>query len=67
LELGPEQIEPAPKIGTKLNTDFIKGMGKADEKFIILLNIDKIFSAEELATAQGTVSKAEIAEAVAVQ
>jgi len=49
LELGPEQIEPAPKIGTRLNTEFIKGMGKADEKFIILLNIDRVFSSEELA------------------
>jgi len=54
LELGPEQIEPAPKIGTKLNTDFIKGMGKADEKFIILLNIDRVFSSEELALVSGS-------------
>ena len=53
LELGPEQIEPAPKIGTRLNTEFIKGMGKADEKFIILLNIDRVFSSEELALATG--------------
>jgi len=53
LELGPEQIEPAPKIGTRLNTEFIKGMGKADEKFIILLNIDRVFSSEELALAAG--------------
>lgn len=48
VELEPEQIEPAPKIGTKLNTAFIKGMGKRDEDFIILLDIDRVFSAEEL-------------------
>ncbi|MBM9614923.1 chemotaxis protein CheW [Desulfobulbus rhabdoformis] len=48
VELEPEQIEPAPKIGTKLNTEFIKGMGKRDEEFIILLDIDKVFSNEEL-------------------
>jgi purine-binding chemotaxis protein CheW len=53
FELEPDQIEPAPKIGTQLNTEFIKGMGKRDERFIILLDIDKVFSSEELATAQG--------------
>ena len=40
FEIEPENIEPAPKIGTKLKTDFIKGMGKQDERFIIILNID---------------------------
>jgi len=33
-----DQIEPAPKIGTKLNTDFIKGMGKRDDQFIMILD-----------------------------
>ncbi|MGD0211546.1 MAG: chemotaxis protein CheW, partial [Desulfomonilia bacterium] len=48
MELEPETIEPAPKIGTRLNTDFIKGMGKRDDEFIMILDIDKVFSAEEL-------------------
>ena len=48
FDLNPEQIEPAPKIGTQLRTDFIRGMGKRDERFIIILDIDRIFSAEEL-------------------
>jgi len=52
LELGPDQIEPAPKIGTKLNTDFIEGMGKRDDEFIIILDIDKVFSTDELAVVQ---------------
>jgi purine-binding chemotaxis protein CheW len=52
VELEPEHIEPAPKIGTKLNTAFIKGMGKRDDVFIILLDIDKVFSLEELAVVQ---------------
>ncbi|MDX9710731.1 MAG: chemotaxis protein CheW, partial [Trichloromonas sp.] len=42
LDLEPHQIEPAPKIGTKLRTDFIRGMGKRDEQFIIILDIDKV-------------------------
>ena len=48
LDLDPENIEPAPKIGTKLRTEFIRGMGKRDDKFIIILDIDKVFSAEDL-------------------
>jgi len=52
LDLGPGQIEPAPKIGTRLRTDFIKGMGKRDEQFIIILEIDKVFSVDELSLVQ---------------
>ena len=48
LDLEPDQIEPPPRIGTKLNTDFIKGMGKHAEQFIIILDIDKVFTANEL-------------------
>jgi purine-binding chemotaxis protein CheW len=52
VDLGPEQIEPAPKIGVKLDTEFITGMGKQHDKFIIILDIDKIFSTSELALVQ---------------
>ncbi|MGE5401525.1 MAG: chemotaxis protein CheW [Ignavibacteriales bacterium] len=52
FELESQDIEPAPRIGTRLNTEFIKGMGKRDDKFIIILNIDKIFSFEELEMVQ---------------
>ena len=47
-----DQIEPAPKIGTRLNTDFIRGMGKRDDQFIIILDIDRVFSTEEIAIVQ---------------
>jgi len=52
VELEPDQIEAAPKIGTKLNTEFIKGMGKREEQFVILLDIDKVFSHDELSQVQ---------------
>ena len=52
LDLEPGHIEPAPKIGTRLNTEFIKGMGKRDNTFIIILDIDKVFSVNELAQVQ---------------
>ena len=48
LDLAPADIAPAPRIGTKLRTEFIKGMGKRDDRFIIILDVDKVFSADEL-------------------
>jgi len=52
FELEADQIEPAPKIGTHLRTEFIRGMGKRDETFIIILDIDKVFSVEEISSIQ---------------
>jgi purine-binding chemotaxis protein CheW len=49
MDLEPENIEPAPKIGARLNTEFLKGMGKRDEEFVMILDIDKVFSAEDMA------------------
>jgi purine-binding chemotaxis protein CheW len=53
MDLEPDHIEPAPKIGTRLNTEFIKGMGKHNDQFIIILDIDKVFTTNELAAVQG--------------
>ncbi|MEZ4528334.1 MAG: chemotaxis protein CheW [Desulfobacterales bacterium] len=47
IHLLPNQISPAPKVGTGLNTDYIKGVGKRRDDFIIILNIDKIVSETE--------------------
>lgn len=51
FELDPGQIEPPPHIGTKFNIDFIMGMGKNDGPFIMILNIDKTFTYDEMALA----------------
>src|SRR3990172_5406004 len=53
VDLEPGQIEPAPQIGTRLNTEFIRGMGKQNNRFIIILDINRVFSADELALVQG--------------
>lgn len=52
LEIRLDQIEPPPKLGTRLNTEFINGMGKIDEQFMILLNIDRIFNTDDLVLVQ---------------
>jgi purine-binding chemotaxis protein CheW len=65
LELDPEQIQPAPRIGTQIRTDFIKGMGKRDTQFIMILDIDRVFSAEELAVARGQEVAKQLADVAA--
>lgn len=52
LDIAEADIEPSPSFGSKITTDFILGMGKVKGKVKILLDIDKILSAEELATVE---------------
>ena len=52
MELEPNNIEPPPNIGTKIRSDFLKGMGKRGNRFIMILDINKIFSPEELSAVQ---------------
>jgi purine-binding chemotaxis protein CheW len=61
LELDAEQIEPPPRIGTRLKTEFIRGMGNHDGRFLIILDIDRVFSVDELSLVQ---SAGETADAV---
>jgi purine-binding chemotaxis protein CheW len=51
-EMEPDQIEAAPHIGTRLSADFIKGMGKRDNQFVMILDIDKVFTKYELEAVQ---------------
>lgn len=48
LEFKTEEIAPSPSIGTKYNSGFIKGMWRVEESFIMILDIDKVFSVEEI-------------------
>lgn len=52
FDLLHDDIEPAPKIGTQINTDFLTGMGKKEDEFVLLLDIDRIFSADEIELVQ---------------
>lgn len=64
MTLDPDQIEPPPRIGTRLNTEFIKGMGKRSDEFVIILDIDRVFSSEELVVLQATDDKSLISDAI---
>lgn len=48
LEIDTDKIDPPPRMGTSIRADFIRGIGKHDGKFILVLDVDKVFSTEEL-------------------
>ena len=52
MDLDHRQVEPPPRLGINIQTEFIKGMGKRDDKFIIILDIDKVLSEEEFKEAR---------------
>ena len=56
MDIGRHQIEPPPRIGAKQDARFIKGIGKQEDQFIIILDIDKVFSGEEILALPKTVS-----------
>lgn len=51
MDLGPGDIEPPPAFGMRVHTDYLSGLGKAGKKFILLLNIDRVMSSQELRAA----------------
>jgi purine-binding chemotaxis protein CheW len=46
--LAPEQIKPAPEMGTSFKTDYLIGMGTVDERMLILVDINKLMSSSEM-------------------
>lgn len=49
INLDPQDIEPPPRIGSRVDSEFIEGIGKQDDRFVIILAIDRVFSEFELA------------------
>ncbi|MEI7611617.1 MAG: chemotaxis protein CheW [Betaproteobacteria bacterium] len=49
MEIGADSIEPAPAFGTRVNTEFISGMARVNGRFVILLDIARVLSIEEMA------------------
>ncbi len=60
LELTDADIEAPPTIGSKFNPEYLHGMVKMDENFIMVLNVDKVFSADELVTVADSATKSQI-------
>ncbi len=49
IEIAASQIEPPPNFGTAVRRDFIRGMGKVADRFVILIEPDKAFDVEDMA------------------
>ena len=53
LDIADADIEPPPSFGARLRSDFMTGMGKLGEKFVIILDTDHVLSIDELAQLGG--------------
>lgn len=57
FEMEASQIEPPPRMGTRWRTEFIKGIGKRNDQLIIILDIDRVFSSNELSLLQDSAER----------
>jgi purine-binding chemotaxis protein CheW len=58
LDIEASAIEPAPSFGARIRADFIHGMGKVRGKFVILLDVDRVLSLDDLGTLSGALGAA---------
>ncbi|NJM31918.1 MAG: purine-binding chemotaxis protein CheW [Limnobacter sp.] len=42
VEMGAEAVTPPPQFGSGIKTDFLRGIGKVDEEFVMVLNVEKL-------------------------
>ena len=52
MDLRPQDIETPPAFGTRAHVDYLDGLGKTGKKFVLILNIDRVLSAQELQVAE---------------
>jgi purine-binding chemotaxis protein CheW len=48
IDIDGENVEPPPRIGTAVDVEFIEGIGKIGDEFVIILDINKVFSEEDI-------------------
>ena len=65
IDLPAAEIEPPPPFGTRIRVECLLGMGRAGKKFVLLLDIDRILSSDDVAAAETAVATAVPAEGVA--
>src|SRR5690606_20200023 len=59
IEISDESLQPAPSIGSKYKSEFIRGMAKINDQFIMILDLDLIFSTDEATILQEIVEDVE--------
>lgn len=60
IDIALSEVEPPPAFGARIRTDFMQGMGKVKDRFVILLDVDQVFSLDDIAqlTAQAPEAQA---------
>jgi len=53
IDLGADEIAPAPTFGTRIRTDFIQGMGRVNDQLMILLDINHVLAISEISAIAG--------------
>jgi len=48
IDIADENIDSAPSLGAQIRTDFIRGMAKLDDRFVIILAINRVLSSGEI-------------------
>ena len=48
ITLAPEQIKPAPQMGSVLDTEYLVGLGALDDRMLILVDLEKLMSSDEM-------------------
>lgn len=49
MTLSPDQIKPAPEFGVTLSSDFLSGLGSLEDRMLVLVDIDKLLTSDEMA------------------
>ncbi len=58
MDIAAADVEPAPAFGTHIRTDFIAGMGKVQDKFVVILDPSRVLSVDEMAAIAQTAAEA---------
>jgi purine-binding chemotaxis protein CheW len=65
IDIAPEDIDPAPAFGNQIRVDFLRGVVKSGERFTVLLDLPRMFSAEEVLDVSQRAEAAQAAQAPA--
>ena len=56
ITLKPEQIKPAPTMGSALDTEYLMGLGTIEERMLILIDLDRLMSSDEMGLIEKTLA-----------
>jgi purine-binding chemotaxis protein CheW len=63
IDLSDDQVKPVPDFGTRIQSEYLRGIGRVDSRFVLLLDIQRLLSPAELLTITTLDAHAPLAEA----